>query len=180
MERYESNLAEIKDSLQTYLTHALKELTWYDIYSQQIFEWLDKTYLSEDYRLPTTIHPTLYEIYLTPYLKEKNFTFDGEVRIEMQVLKNTSSIVLLANELTIKEILVYIDSVHSVNVSRYILNANTHKFTIHLETMLVAGTKVSANIKYSGILNDKMKGFYRSSYVNEKGETRYVQFIFIN
>ena len=33
---------------------------------------------------------------------------------------------------------------------------------------------MTLTIKYVGQLNDKMAGFYRSSYVDEKGETKYM------
>jgi aminopeptidase 2 len=49
----------------------------------------------------------------------------------------------------------------------------TDKFSFDEE--LPAGQKATLTIKYTGILNDKMAGFYRSSYKDEKtGETKYM------
>lgn len=42
----------------------------------------------------------------------------------------------------------------------------------HLAEPLPLG-KYNLNIKFTGILNDKMKGFYRTKYVNEKNEQVY-------
>jgi len=50
-------------------------------------------------------------------------------------------------------------------------DTQTDKFTFGEE--LPAGSKATLTIKYVGHLNDKMAGFYRSSYV-ENGETKYM------
>ena len=53
----------------------------------------------------------------------------------------------------------------------YSEDIQTDKFSFG-ET-LAAGSKATITIKYVGQLNDKMAGFYRSSYV-ENGETKYM------
>lgn len=171
MESQKSNLTLIESSLEKSLASAHQELAWYDTHQPKIFEWLDTTYPSEDYRLPKKIRPTTYEIRLTPHLEEGNFTFDGEVTIEMDVLENTSSVVLLANQLKIKEITVTASG-KPLEVSGYNINDTTHRFNIYLSTIVSDGTKLSARITYTGFLNEKMKGFYRSSYVDRNGKTR--------
>lgn len=167
-----SNVSAIEESLKSYLSRAYKELDWYNNYSPQIFEWLDKTYPNSDYRLTKNIYPTSYKIYLTPYFD--NFTFDGRVEINVNVMQNTSSIVLHANKLTIKKINVSENSLegNSLTVSSYFINPKTHKFTIYLSTTVSDGSNLTVNIEYTGILNNKMEGFYRSYYKDDYGSTQ--------
>lgn len=176
IENYRETLGSIEPTLKNYLNTAYEELEWYDKYSPEIFEWLDKTYPSSDYRLPNKIYPESYEIYLKPFLDENNFTFDGEVNINMIVTQSTSSIVLLANDLTIHEIIAFVDAVNIPKVSSYTMNSTNHRFTIYLKSIVPAGSKLALYISYSGLLGDKMVGFYRSSYDDKSGKTRYVHF----
>lgn len=46
--------------------------------------------------------------------------------------------------------------------------------SVELPFELAAGTTASMLVDYTGILNDKMKGFYRSKYTRENGETRHL------
>lgn len=39
--------------------------------------------------------------------------------------------------------------------------------------ILAVGSKGALNMSFSGCLNDKMKGFYRSKYYTQSGEERY-------
>ncbi len=50
-------------------------------------------------------------------------------------------------------------------------------YVIHLENDLVDNvfiTQYIVNMTFTAILNDKLAGFYRSSYQNEAGETEYL------
>ncbi|CAJ0763076.1 15807_t:CDS:2, partial [Entrophospora sp. SA101] len=46
--------------------------------------------------------------------------------------------------------------------------------TLTFQKEIIAGTKAALHIEFTGILNDKMTGFYRSSYVDESGNKRYL------
>ncbi|KAH0552187.1 hypothetical protein KQX54_006650, partial [Cotesia glomerata] len=169
-----NNLSAIEESLKSYLSRAYKELDWYNNYSPQIFEWLDKTYPNSDYRLSKNTYPSSYKIYLTPYFD--NFTFDGRVEINVSVMQNTSSIVLHANNLNIKQISVSENSLegNSLRVSSYFINSTTHKFTIYLSSTVNDESNLTVNVEYSGVLNDKMEGFYRSYYKDDNGNTHWL------
>ncbi|XP_044004939.1 uncharacterized protein LOC122850036 isoform X2 [Aphidius gifuensis] len=156
------------------MTRGKDEDDWYDLHGPRIFEWLDKKYPSKDYRLPTTVKPLKYKIYLTPFLVEKNFTFNGEVEIKMQAKTNVSSVVLHADKLTIQKITTRIDSVKLLEVSSYQLNSTTQKLTIYFNKFVQADTKFYVTIHYTGILNNKMEGFYRSSYEDNTGKTHWL------
>ena len=44
----------------------------------------------KDVRLPKHMRPKHYKVYLTPFLKEDNFTIKGRVEIDVQLIKNAS------------------------------------------------------------------------------------------
>lgn len=44
--------------------------------------------------------------------------------------------------------------------------------TFDFSDTLAAQTKATLSIKYTGSINDKLAGFYRSEYKNKEGETK--------
>ena len=52
---------------------------------------------SSPYRLPPNVRPTAYRLTLTPDLE--NFTFTGQVSIDLQVSQSTGRVLLNAAEL---------------------------------------------------------------------------------
>jgi aminopeptidase N len=106
-----------------------------------------------NHRLPSWVKPNKYTITLEPNLVE--FTFDGEVAVEFIVNEPTDKLLLNAKELTI----------HSANVEGT-LNATSITLDEETETVLFQFDQQIKkggvlNVKFSGILNDKMAGFYR-------------------
>lgn len=171
-ETHADNLTSISSSLSSQLTLAQYELNWYAEHVDSISSWLSEEYdTTVDYRLPTTIYPSIYEVYLSPYLAVGNFTFDGSVRIVATVNEQTDEIVLHYNEITVASITINANST-AIAISSTKYDSTTDKYTILLETELQAGTIIEINITYVGTLDDDMEGFYRSSYINAAGETR--------
>lgn len=129
---------------------------------------------SVNVRLPSSLHPHSYDLQLIPFVVEGNFTFHGEVTIWINVTESTNNITLHADDLMIDEssILIYetvLDEsgnfVNQTTTIRSIAN-DTEKqfFIIHLTGELEAGKRYYIYIKFIGILNDLLQGFYRSSY----------------
>lgn len=132
-------------------------------------------------RLPTSIIPISYKIYLLPFLYEGNFTFKGNVSVLVNVTAATDHITLHADELDIDE-----DSVEVLKVNHTseategnvavdkITNDTTRNFLIiFVNETLHGGELYTINIQFTGILNDLLHGFYRSSYI-VNGEKRLV------
>lgn len=117
------------------------------------------------HRLPRTVVPQSYEITLAPDLAEA--TFYGEVYIDVLVHEPTSEIVLNALELNI--------------LGAKITNADGSSFDAAVtldEKLERASLKVNGRIgkgawrlylNFNGRLNDKLRGFYRSTYEDEAG-----------
>ncbi len=110
-------------------------------------------------RLSKHIIPKKYSILLAPDLE--NFTFSGEEEISIEVLRETNSITLHAVELEIFKA--------EIMQGRKILPAKIF-YNIKEETVSfkfaekISQGKGTLKIFFKGILNDKMRGFYRSKY----------------
>lgn len=167
VKEFEVKMPHIEKSL----VRAREELKWYDDYSPKIFAWFGERYKTEDYRLPSNILPVNYNVSLTPYFEDGNFTFDGEVEITMEVMRNTPIIVLHTNALNVSQVEVY-EKDKLLQYLHWDWNSITHKFTIYLMATRAAGETLRVHIKYSGVLNNNMEGFYRSSYEDQMGNKR--------
>ena len=119
----------------------------------------------DPHRLPRHVEPKRYRLVLEPDLLTA--TFDGRVEIEAAVTRSTRFIVLNTADLAIESVRVDGSPV------RHTLDSDLERMTIHLPGRLDPGS-VSIDITFSGILNDKLRGFYRSTYVSARGGTRVV------
>ncbi len=113
----------------------------------------------------TNVIPKNYRLNFIPDMK--SFTFKGEEHIDAEVSKPSRIITLNANELKIKRA--------SVSCNGKELGAKV-KYQKQLERvqLLLDGTvsgKIVIHITYSGVNNDKMYGFYRSTYKLPSGKT---------
>lgn len=116
--------------------------------------------------LPTNVKPHHYDLVLEPLFD--SFTFKGEETIHLDVKDTTTSIELNSLEIDIHEAAVNGTAVKDI---KFDTDNQTATFTLAEE--LAAGTKARLHIKFTGELNDKMAGFYRSSY-QDNGETKYL------
>lgn len=121
-------------------------------------------------RLPKSVHPILYEIKLTPYLWG-NFTFEGDVRIQVNVTTNCKNITLHAIGLKFFEVNVWkIKNANQtknhtqIEIDQQKIMPADQLFVMIFSTELDANAIYEVNIKYNGTLNENLQGFYRSSY----------------
>jgi len=121
-------------------------------------------------RLPETVKPVNYALELRPDLT--NFTFDGKVVIDVNINAEVDTVELNSAELTFdKATLEYADGAR-VESATVTLNEETEKAAIKFAQNLRTGP-AKLQITYTGLLNDKLRGFYRSKYVHPSGEERY-------
>lgn len=123
-------------------------------------------------RLSMLVSPTHYELHLQPDLAQH--TFKGQVHITLSLEKETNEITLNAKELTILK--AQVKQGDKTVVATVVDNQKEEEtITLKLASSLTAGLNSAVlTIEYTGILNDKMQGFYRSSYVSAQGETKYL------
>jgi aminopeptidase N len=108
-------------------------------------------------RLPSTVVPERYTLSLTPDLKSA--TFAGVESIDV-VLKNPSnSITLNSAEIAFQSVMITVAGKQQTAVVT--LDANNQQATFRFSQTLPAG-KAKLAIRYTGILNNELRGFYLS------------------
>jgi puromycin-sensitive aminopeptidase len=120
------------------------------------------------YRLPTTVTPERYEIRLMPDLR--NWVFAGEVKISIQVHETVRQVVLNAAELELKSVSLK-RSDGRILPGNASLDGDNEQATLSFGEALPAGP-CELQIGFSGILNDKLHGFYRSVYKDADGRDK--------
>jgi puromycin-sensitive aminopeptidase len=116
-----------------------------------------------DYRLPRNVLPSNYKLVFEPNFGTSTFT--GEVTIDLQVVEPTATIVLNSKELEIFDPrIVGRDAIGSVH-----FDPEREFVTIKFPSAINAGSH-QLHARFKGIHNDKLKGFYRSSWTDEQGE----------
>jgi puromycin-sensitive aminopeptidase len=120
------------------------------------------------YRLPLTVTPERYEIRLMPDMASA--TFDAEERVAIQVNEPVRAICLNAAELAIQDVSIKAKSGKTIRGDATLDPENEQAALQFTET--VGPGPWELQIKFSGILNDKLHGFYRSAYKNADGEEK--------
>jgi len=111
-------------------------------------------------RLPNHIIPKRYSITLFPNLSE--FTFKGDEEILLEITKPTYEITLHAAELEITSAEIVNDA-RKLKAQNISYDEKSETATISFDRVISKGG-VKLKLKFTGILNDKMRGFYRSKY----------------
>ena len=119
--------------------------------------WLDTL---DPYRLPAGATPNRYDIRLRPALDDS--TFIGTVSIQLDVAIETDTFVLNAAELTIGEC-----SVNGTPATAELVE-EADRLIVRTAAPIATGS-ATMDISFAGILNDKLRGFYRSTYNDANG-----------
>lgn len=120
-------------------------------------------------RLPKFAVPKRYDISLKPDLVA--CTFSGTVNIDVDVLSDTSFIVLNSSDLSVTPNSVHFKSSQSLERPKEVRIVEEDEILVlEFSKSLPIGMGV-LSIGFEGTLNDKMKGFYRSTY-EVNGEKR--------
>jgi puromycin-sensitive aminopeptidase len=124
---------------------------------------------TESYRLPREVVPVRYEIKLEPNIDAA--TFSGIETIEIEVKAPVREILLNAIELKIESAVVHLGSKESKAETE--LQESEERLLLKFKDTIEPG-KHKLIIKFSGILNDKLHGFYRSKYKDANGKDAYI------
>jgi aminopeptidase N/puromycin-sensitive aminopeptidase len=119
---------------------------------------LSLTGLAQAQRLPKTALPQHYSLYLVPDLKTATFT--GDETIDVTLTEASKTITLNALEITFKTVTATVGGGAPVT-GTVSLDPDKQQATFTFPSELPAG-KVKLAIAYTGILNDKLRGFYLS------------------
>ena len=115
----------------------------------------------DPHRLPRHMHPARYDVELTPDLT--TCTFTGSVRIEVDVIDGGHrEVVMNAAELDVHAAVV------DDREATFVLDAETERLIISAAEELGTGRHV-VTVTFSGVINDRLRGFYRSTYTDAVG-----------
>eukprot|EP00833_Pecoramyces_ruminatium_P002089 jgi/Orpsp1_1/1176121/evm.model.c7180000056487.2 len=123
--------------------------------------------------LPTNVRPTHYSIFLFPDLEK--FTFEGNVDIDLNVNEDSNEIFMNGYDITIHSVhITDASSMKKQEVTNVTLDNETQIIKLKMENIFKKGSKAKLSIKFTGILNNEMNGFYRSEYVDNNGQKKYM------
>ena len=116
-------------------------------------------------RLPSTVRPVHYKLVMEPNFEDH--TFKVKEWADIVVAEGTNTIVLHAKELSIQSVSISRADGKKMD-ARVELDAATETAAFRFDDVVEAGEwKLFGN--FSGVLNDRLKGFYRSVWNDSKG-----------
>jgi len=142
------------------------------------------TTAQSDAILPKSVSPSHYDLTLEPQLEfftpgadkdPKVFVYKGSCEIEVYVHEKVKTITCHAAELNIQEAILSSLETKEIEVDFELgikLDEEKERVTFEAHSGISPG-KYRLAIKFTGTLNDKLRGFYRSSYISN-GEVRWL------
>ncbi len=121
--------------------------------------------------LPTNIKPTNYQITLEPNFDD--FTFTGRESVRIEVLSPTSTVTLNSIEIEIHSCAATSNGGATQSAQGISFNEQAETATFEFAEELPAGNAV-LDLTFTGTLNDKLRGFYRSSYTDIDGNEQHM------
>jgi aminopeptidase N len=128
-------------------------------------------------QLPANVRPSHYAIEVTPHADKMNF--DGKVKIDLQVLEPTSTIVLQAVNMTFANSSLAMTGGKGGKpmVAKVSMDAANQTATFAFDKPLAAGS-YTLSTDYTGVINTQANGFFALDYQTANGKQRalYTQF----
>lgn len=121
---------------------------------------------SDNFRLPLDVKPTHYDVTIKTDLR--NSIFEGVVKIDLDVKKETSTIVLNSANLKLNDASLYSNElkINQVDLSPS-LDDKAERCVLSFSTPVPAGSKATMSIGFSGDLTGAMMGYYKSSFEHD-------------
>jgi adipocyte-derived leucine aminopeptidase len=130
--------------------------------ADQAFPW-------ERMRLPQTVVPLHYNLTVHPDMN--TLRFNGVVHIELEVLENTTTIVLHSSELLISKVTLLVPGGPPTPL-RFLEHPASEQLALLSDRVLYQGGTYDVLLEFSANLSDNYHGFYKSSYRASSGEIR--------
>lgn len=121
-------------------------------------------------RLPKVLRPLSYEIWLQPNLS--TFNFNGSVRIKVKCEEPTNRIVFHQKGLTLQKPSISAGN-NVVELEDMRMDKKHEQVILKTTDTLQLNKEYEVTISFHGKLNDKLEGFYKSSYKTKEGKIRY-------
>ena len=124
---------------------------------------------SQRVQLPRNVRPLKYWLTLAPDLGR--FTFSGEETIDIHVSEPTGSFVLNSMDIKVQSASVVRGDGTVMPTSQIAYDQDSETVIFSFSTPVPAGA-AQLSLKFTGQLNDRLHGFYRSAYQTLEGEAR--------
>ncbi|XP_060746066.1 thyrotropin-releasing hormone-degrading ectoenzyme-like isoform X2 [Tachysurus vachellii] len=123
-------------------------------------------------RLPTALRPRHYDLQLSVYMH--NFTFSGEVSIELECINATKFIVLHADRLHVEKVTVYSDNKKpgTMRIHRHFRYLHNQVYVIALHREMKPRRTYKIHLTFRAQIQNQLLGFFHTSYLLH-GEKRY-------
>ncbi|MGI9609400.1 MAG: M1 family metallopeptidase, partial [Acidimicrobiia bacterium] len=118
------------------------------------------------YRLPRHVLPTHYDLRLEPSLE--TWTFDGHVAIDVSITEQIDELVLNAADIEILSAELKHEA-GEIAVADIVYDDEYERATLRLHESAEAG-EYRLRITYTGVINDQLRGLYRSSFKDPDGQ----------
>ncbi|KAF9227990.1 leucyl aminopeptidase [Gyrodon lividus] len=116
-----------------------------------------------DFRLPLDVKPTHYDLTVKTDLEQE--TFEGLVKINLEVNEETSSLVFNVADLEVSDVSVYSHDLKTQQVDTCrSFDSEAERGTLAFPIALPADSKATLSIAFSGKLTGAMMGYYKSTY----------------
>lgn len=125
------------------------------------------------FRLPAAVAPSYYQLKLVPTF-EDGFETTGEVKITLKCKEPTDRIIFNQNSINITSVILSSHSASTIKIKAQKVLRELQMHELELESQLEEGQEYFLDMNFSYPLNDQLEGFYRSSYKDEKGNTRWL------
>ena len=113
--------------------------------------------------------PRRYGLTIIPDLDQA--TFAGSVDIDIDILEAVTTVTLNAIDLAVDDAWITVDGTRqAVGI---VLDPTTERLSLTVHEPLKPGSAV-VSLHFRGELNDKLRGFYRSSFTDDAGQTRII------
>ena len=126
---------------------------------------------SEATILPGNVRPDRYELTLTPDFD--TFTFNGEETVSVELLEPTATVVLNSAEIAIQSSSLTLPDGAALTPRAVQFDEKNETVSLEFDRLVPAGP-AELRIEFSGELNDRLRGFYRSQYKASDGQTRFL------
>lgn len=122
------------------------------------------------YRLPRNARPSRYDLTLSPDLERRDFV--GEVTVTLEISEPTATLTCNSVELTITEAWV-VSTDGTRNEANVSFDLEMERVTFTCARTIPEGES-KLHVQFAGALNDKLVGFYASTYVADDGTTKVI------
>ena len=122
------------------------------------------------HRLPRSVIPSRYDLQIEPDFEQ--FTFAGAVRIEVDISRPVDEMVLNAIELDITSATLTVGE-ETVRGGAVEYQTDLERAVISFDETAPVGSGVLC-LDFTGILNDQLHGFYRSTFTDVDGQSQVI------